>query len=465
MKHPLVRYARVMREGWLFVVAALVFGSCTQANPAATCGDGTCSDPNFPYCDADGSVGGDPGACIALSCTPGEIKECRGSMAFTCSASGHGYELAPCDLGCGDIPSPHCKYLQPKYMPEVCDTPAAVDTLSITGSGAIDPNVDTTCTGGVIPQGGADLCVVRARTISVASSAAVTISGSKLMTGRAIAFVADDDLTVSGTIDAGAHKGVNGPGGGTFVSGGPWTGNSQTLLFAAGGGAGGATGGGAGGTAQNGSGALGGAANGGAPSMNPSLLASFVGGASSARIADTPDAPDPDFGGGGGALMFVSCHGSVAIDGTLSVGGGGGAGGFSTLVPIPGFGGGAGGNIVVQGRNVSITGRVFANGGGGGEGWLSNGGLGRDGADGTMSDMIGARGGNAINSAGDGGDGGWVGQQPLPGNPPTANFYGCGAGGGSVGFLQTYTPNGVSPILTPSHVSPAFQPNATVELR
>jgi hypothetical protein len=42
---------------------------------------------------------------------------------------------------------------------------------------------------------------------------------------------------------------------------------------------------------------------------------------------------------------------------------------------------------------------------------------------------------------------------------------GAGGGGGSVGFLQIYTPTGTTPTVTPSHVSPAFQPNGIAETR
>jgi hypothetical protein len=52
-------------------VASLV--GCTKQNPAAVCHNGTCIDPAHPYCDFDGVIDGDPGACIAVTCMPGSV--------------------------------------------------------------------------------------------------------------------------------------------------------------------------------------------------------------------------------------------------------------------------------------------------------------------------------------------------------------------------------------------------------
>ena len=88
--------------------------------------------------------------CVAVSCTPGEIKECRGDMAFTCDPTGNGYALESCDLSCADTPTPHCKYLQPKYLPDVCETSPSTVDMVVSSSGMLDPNLDSNCTGGVV---------------------------------------------------------------------------------------------------------------------------------------------------------------------------------------------------------------------------------------------------------------------------------------------------------------------------
>jgi hypothetical protein len=95
-----VRYSRRMgRLSCLGVVGALAFG-CTKANPAASCADGTCSDPAFPFCDAVGVVSGTPNACVAYSCTPGAVDRCEGSSALICNATATGFDTQTCTYGC-----------------------------------------------------------------------------------------------------------------------------------------------------------------------------------------------------------------------------------------------------------------------------------------------------------------------------------------------------------------------------
>ncbi len=55
---------------------------CTRANPARSCADGDCSDPNFPFCDVDGVLGDEPLTCVAASCTPNEVLGCREELAL-----------------------------------------------------------------------------------------------------------------------------------------------------------------------------------------------------------------------------------------------------------------------------------------------------------------------------------------------------------------------------------------------
>lgn len=445
-----------VKLAFLGFVAAV---GCTKTNPAAFCADGTCIDPHFPYCDVDGAAGGEPGTCIAVTCTPGEIKACHIDAALTCTATGNGYEEVACEVGCSDSPAPHCKYLEPKFLPGVCDSPAQLDNFTITTSGTLDPNLDSNCTGGVVIQaGGPSICVLRYNSISVAAGAVLTISGAQKSTSNAIAFVADQSVSIVGTLDVGAHSGFNGPGGGFSYSGGFSSGIGNAAQ--AGGGAGGATIGGAGGSGTS----DGGAANGGAPAVNPGSLTALVGGASSARHLDG-SSDDLSLGGGGGAVTLISCHANVSVAGTLSSGGGGGTpGGVFMTATSAGQGGGAGGNVVLQGLRVEITGRVFANGGGGGGGAIS-GSTSSPGQDGSQSDSVQAYGGSAVNGSGAGGTGGIGVRDPTGGTHPTATNASAGGGGGSVGFLQTYTPNGVIPTLTPAQISPPFQPNGVVQLR
>src|SRR4051794_11206231 len=85
---------------WVLVLTLFVAG-CTKPNPAAVCtGEGMCIDPAYPFCDLKGTFGGDPGACIAITCHPGEVASCVGNEALTCDAMGGGYDAITCALGC-----------------------------------------------------------------------------------------------------------------------------------------------------------------------------------------------------------------------------------------------------------------------------------------------------------------------------------------------------------------------------
>ncbi|CAN5519083.1 hypothetical protein BH11MYX1_BH11MYX1_16190 [soil metagenome] len=196
MRTKAMTYDRPMVGVKLAILGLVVAVGCTKTNPAAFCADGTCIDANFPFCDADGAVGGEAGMCIAVTCSPGEINQCHNNTALTCNTAGNGYEDVACEVGCSESPTPHCKYLEPRFLPGVCDSPAQADNLTITTSGTLDPNLDSNCTGGVIAQsGGPSLCILRYKSISVVAGAVLTISGSQKSTGNAVAFVADQTVS------------------------------------------------------------------------------------------------------------------------------------------------------------------------------------------------------------------------------------------------------------------------------
>ena len=473
----------------LALVLLALAASCTKHNPASCADDGVCTDPSLPFCDVNGAAAGVPGVCIAPSCTANQFVACDGAAALICNSSGDGYEtttcadgcspengcngcvpgglgcdgssLASCDaegtvsattdcaLGCATTPAAHCKTLAPRYLPDVCATPSAVD-LMVAANGTLDTDLDASCTGGIIEQtGGPALCVIHARTIDVTQSVTLKLiassAASKIKSGRAVALVADMDLTIAGIVDASASQNQSGPGGGYVQSGGAAT---PTTAF---GGAGFHTNGGAGGSDSM----SGGAGNGGTAMPDPAALTIFEGGPYGNGIGG---------GGGGGALMLISCAGAVRVTGQVVAGGGGGLGAVHLTGPVGGAGGGAGGYIVVQGAAIEITGGVFANGGGGGAGAVAGpGSTTQYGANGNGSTSQ-ASGGTPQAGAGSGGLGGAL-TGPGPGGAPTINGDTPGGGGGSVGFIQTYTPAGVAPNIGSAHVSPGFQPNANIPTR
>lgn len=425
--------------------ALLAAGCSTVANPAS-CADGFCHDPAFPFCDVDGTIGGGPRlACIAVDCTPHEFAACRGDEAIVCNATGDDHDVTHCEGGCS-AEAGGCKptHIIPKYLPAVCDQLAAAPALTISESTTLDTSDDASCNGGIVDQvHGPDICVLRYGQITIERNKTLAVTGS-----RALALVADQALTIDGILDVSANGFTNGPGGGLDKAA-----NTNAGAPSGCGGAGFKTAGGSGGSST----ADGGALNGGAPASDPAQLVELVGGIQS--VAWSP-------GGAGGAATIVSCRGAVSLLGLLDAGGGGGGGAFSHPVLggiISASGGGSGGNVVLQGMMIVVTGHVFANGGGGGAGTAGS--DGQAGVDGTRSETESAPGGARQSNEGAGGAGGREGANPKPGQKPLSGYATAGAGGGSTGFFQTYTPAGVTPIVAPAAASPAFRPNRTVETR
>lgn len=82
----------------------LVLGlvACTRPNPRS-CADGTCTDPEFPFCDVGGELEGTPQTCIAVACDPGAFAGCRGDQELRCNTEGSSFDAVRCDLGCDDL--------------------------------------------------------------------------------------------------------------------------------------------------------------------------------------------------------------------------------------------------------------------------------------------------------------------------------------------------------------------------
>lgn len=428
-----------------------------------------------------------------ITCTPNEFIACDGNSAQTCNATGDGAIIEDCGVaGCNDdakrcnrcvpssdacgataseidhcgpdglpagqqacslacltTPNAHCAYLEPRYLPNVCDAAATMPMFDITANVSFDTGLDINCNGGIVHQdGAADICIVRYDMIHIARSSTLSVAGS-----RALALIADRAQLIDGVLDASAHGFTPGPGGSGMASG------DRVTSTAGGGGAGFATAGAAGGsTTMDGAGGAG-----GSRITDPALLTVLVGGSTPIRGVGIA----PLAGGGGGAVTLIACRGQLSISGTLWAGGGGGAGGKSGVVAgevFAGAGGGAGGNVVLQGLSIVVTGQVYANGGAGGAGYPGSGPDAQGGSDGLPLSSP-APGGQPRGSEGAGGAGGWRDAAPTVGLQPTQSGGLPGGGGGSVGFFQTYTPMGVNPTLTPSAASPTFSPSKTIKVR
>jgi hypothetical protein len=349
-----------------------------------------------------------------------------------------------------DAVVPHAPYLEPRYLPDICDAVATATDFTVTGSASFDTQLANNCTGGVVGQdSGPEICVVRYGAIKIVHDATLVVVGT-----RALAFVADSAVTIEGVLDVSASGITAGPGGGTVISGGNASGATG------GGGAGYRTPGGAGGSVTD----DGGGAAGGGAATDPSIVTVLLGGSRPRTLVTA----GPIAGGGGGAATLIACRGAVSVTGTIDAGGGGGTGGGHaglTVTATAGAGGGSGGTVVLQGLTITVTGQVFANGGGGGAGTTMPTQDGRAGADGTRSATDAALGGGAVSGAGSGGAGGYQATTPRVGLHPTAAGATPGGGGGSMGFFQTYTPMGVTPTLAPTAASPTFSVNKVIKTR
>ena len=320
---------------WFVPVVTLSLVGCTAPNPRV-CHDGVCLDPARPFCDVDGSFGGNADFCIAVSCPAMQFAACRGGDALICNSEGASYDIEACEFGCSDTSAgcnqcnpgtaacdgdtlvtcgasgttsssevcrmgclndgtPHCAHLVPRYLADVCDLPATMGTMLVMNTSTIDTAFDTSCTGGIVTQTAApSLCVARYTDFKIQVGVTLrAVGGSDPLIGggRLLAIVTDGELAIDGVLDVSATGSSSGPGA-TLQSGG-------TLGPSFGqGGAGFKTAGGSGGDLT----AVGGAMNGGAVATNPALLNAMVGGSRSS-------------GGGGGGVLLISCRGTVSITG------------------------------------------------------------------------------------------------------------------------------------------------------
>ncbi len=256
------------------LVALFALG-CTKENPHA-CGDGTCNDPRFPFCDTGGTLGGAVNECVAVSCTPGAFAECRGGTSVVCDATGANYELQKCVRGCDDATG-GCR-IDPSndlghYFDMVPDPPdmevinGTIDTSTglVNGENTIPNFLEASPSGGVPIR----VFVVRRARIVDASVASSNIATPP----PALAILATEDITIEsfvtfptepnqaagavlggrygnfnpdctadrGTCDGSDHIGCSGGGGGGNATAGAAGGSVTTAtLTVAGGGSGGA---------------------------------------------------------------------------------------------------------------------------------------------------------------------------------------------------------------------------------
>lgn len=373
--------------------------------------------------------------------------ECADSTVLrTCTGADATVTDKTCHWGCLTAGTPHCAQLLPTTgavpMNEVTSFTGLGDVDFVTGiivntstgqigttanPDAIHDNTVGIRNGVDYQEHGANPGVAVFRFRKLIISGDITIVGD-----RAVAFVADQEITISGVVDArgpctktGQTAGVAGPGG--FAGGA-----QKAIGLGTGGGGGGGNentkGGGGGG--YGGTGGAGGNTGGAGGLPNNATVTALVGGSGGGGGGGGNGNTQPG-GGGGGAIQIIS---NKSI--TISAGGinAGGCGGFSTTGPDSGAGGGAGGLIILEAPAVSLGGALAVNGGGGGAGPIpllpqgENGKLGRTAAAGATGDGVGGAGAAGAMLAG------------SPGTQITKS----GGGGGAIGRIRIVTRGGSS---------------------
>ena len=258
----------------------------------------------------------------------------------------------------------------------------------------------------------------------------------------------------TGAIDASSNDITTGAGANPTVCGDhlALSGQSDT-----GGGAGGGGGGFSGRGGNGGNGNSDGSAEsvGGMAGARTGTPAFMRGGCRGAPGGDGDTAGSAGNGGSGGGAVVLSSQTSIAIEGTIHVGGAGGRGGVSRE-DAGGGGGGSGGFIGLDGGEISLADNsiLAANGGGGGEGSSATG-VGRDGAHARANGQRAAGGSGGASTGTDGGGGG-AGDNRAGEDVGAALAGGGGGGGGGTGFIVAFGsvddgpgPNTVSPPILP----------------
>jgi hypothetical protein len=394
--------------------------------PSSCQASSDCTNPT-PVCLTD------EGVCA--QCATGE--DCGGAICdperHTCSPCASD---AACATGYCNLSAGTCEVfttIVPKYLAAVCDAPST-QPLAITVDKRIDTGADQECTAIVAQTDGPDICVLHYSSIHV--SARVTSGGR-----RVLAFVADGDVVVDGTIDISGLNTVvwQGPfNGGTapFIGGpGAYTLNGDPPQSNGIGGAGAAfkTAGGAGGDYELQTGGQ------SAPAFDAVASGVLVAGRVARRSGGAPA------GGAGGGLALVSCGGRVMIAGKILAGGTGGA--------LCGTGGSTGGNVLLQARTIEVSGVVVADGGAGASG--CSGGSGTAGPPATEECAVGNGGGN----------GGCGSSPPTSGANGSGTQSGAG-GGGSIGIVRAAMPPGRNPVTDgATRISPAFETTEVLQIR
>ena len=457
---------------WLLLSSVIVAAGCTKQNPAAKCSTGTCTDPAAPFCDVDGTIGGTPGMCLGVTCTPGSFAACRGDVALTCNQMGNNYDELQCSMGCtpeamgcklcqagqtvctnGEVQTcdmngavtssqscplgcfqtePRCRDIDPSNglgvyadmvmaPPDVTLTAGAVFDLA---SGVVKDDMNTTPVDipsfmVAAPTGGVAIRVYVVNSLQMQDG---IVNGN----GTAMAIVAKSNIMIEGTLTIYPGSGQYSDDTSCNGKNGTLTDRGNQLTVGGGGGGASATDGAHGGNvlASAGGSTLESGGAKGTASGTASLIP-LRGGCPGAASQYSTGVSCDSYGSAGGGAIQLSSATSIEINGTIDVRGGPGEANdyqASSGTGVCVGGGGGGGGIIVEAPVVSLgaSGQLLATGGDGG-------------ACSTIGCALGGRGATAGLAATQGAD------IPNPG----AQVYAVnsGGGGGGLGRIRINTPD------------------------
>src|SRR5882757_3004677 len=134
---------RLEMKRWtmMFVAFVALTAGCTVPAPAS-CADGTCTDPDLPFCDVGGEVAGKSLTCIAVTCTPGAFAACRGDSELTCNSVGTDYDATQCEHGCDQ--GTGCRLCEPNQTvctngkAQTCDAAGVVTSSELCPLGCFE---------------------------------------------------------------------------------------------------------------------------------------------------------------------------------------------------------------------------------------------------------------------------------------------------------------------------------------
>jgi hypothetical protein len=364
-----------------------------------------------------------------------------GAVAFGLDGGGNGTSDGPHDTapGCYGIGLVHDVCLMPAPTAELIIAADRTVNTATVGNGNCDEIIAQ-------PGGGASLCLITARALTLASMTRLTGLGP-----NPLLLVATETMTIDGTIDVASRLGAPQPGAGADMTcASPAGSNATQIDGAGGGGAGGSfgTNGGNGGTGRTPNQATQG---GTAPAAQ--IPTTLRGGCAGGRGGQADGGGGEGVGGAGGGAVYLIAGSSITISGAINASGSGGAQGTDGQFASGGAGGGgSGGMIGLDAPSISVTGMVFANGGGGGGGGGDSPDRhGQPGATATLA-LVPANGGPGGNGGGGrGGEGSVLDGAGATANNGTNPYCAGGGGGGGAGVIRVY---GVAPSSLGGMISP-----------